>query len=70
MVFMNIETVSKFIVGFDLAGKRDEDGKLHSYVNKNVVIDDFPKEITFDNITYTIEYVKKGEEGYETAIYV
>lgn len=59
---------TQFLAGFDLSGRRMDDGKLKSY-HSNTVIDDCPKTLELLGHTYTLEEVVKGTNGYESAIY-
>ena len=65
----NFEVERYELAGFDLAGRRQEDGTIKLYLTDRV-IDDWPKEITFHGPTYTLEKVVKGKNGYESGIYV
>lgn len=64
------EELKKFVAGFDLAGKRLPNGKLQSYFDNGVLLDDWPQEVKLFDNTYTLDYVNKGNDGYETGIYV
>jgi len=63
------EQLKPFLAGFDLAGKRLPNGKLQSYVGFTN-IDDWPKEVELFGNTYTLENVIKGNDGYESGVYV
>lgn len=66
---MNDENKKHFLAGFDLAGRRDADGKLHAYLGEST-LDEWPQEVTLCGNTYTLEDVTVGAEGYESALYV
>ncbi len=57
------------LAGFDLAGQRQSDGTIKFYGNGRI-IEEWPKEIRHNGATYTLEDVAKGEDGYESGIYV
>jgi hypothetical protein len=64
------EQLKPFLAGFDLAGKRLPNGKLQSYGLQEGLMDDWPEEVKLFGNTYTLEEVIKGEEGYESGVYV
>jgi hypothetical protein len=64
------EQLKPFLAGFDLAGRRLPNGKLQSYGLKEGLMDDWPEEVELFGITYVLENVIKGEEGYESGVYV
>lgn len=66
------ENLKHFLAGFDLAGKRLSSGKLQCYgrSDADIVIDDWPDEVKLFGITYTLEKVIKGVDGYESGVYV
>jgi hypothetical protein len=64
------EQLKPFLAGFDLAGRRLPNGKLQSYGLQEGLMDDWPEEVELFGITYVLEKVIKGEEGYESGIYV
>ena len=66
-----LKNLSNFLSGFHLAGKRLSNGKLKAYIgNTEELIDDWPQEVEYEGTTYTLEYIKTGDNGYETGIYV
>lgn len=51
------------ISGFEICGVRQSDGKiLLGYSEPKILVDDYPKEITLFNITYTLEDVKLNDD--------
>jgi hypothetical protein len=64
------EKFKPFLAGFDLAGQRLPNGKLQCYGTRGAVIDDWPKEVRLFANTYTLEDVVKGNNGYESGVYV
>lgn len=66
---INLTDLHRFVAGFDLAGKRLPNGKLQAYLDDEL-LDDWPSEITFKGTTYTLEDVIKGNDGYESGVYV
>jgi hypothetical protein len=64
------EHLKPFLAGFDLAGRRLPNGKLQSYGLKEGLMYDWPEEVELFGITYVLENVIKGEEGYESGVYV
>jgi hypothetical protein len=64
------EKFKPFLAGFDLAGQRLPNGKLQCYGTGDAVIDDWPKEVRLFDTTYTLEDVVKGNNGYESGVYV
>jgi len=63
------EHLKHFVAGFELAGKRLISGKLRSCLERDIEIDDWPKEVTLFGHTYNLEGVTEGVEGYENADY-
>ena len=66
------EQLKPFMAGFSLSGKRQLDGMIrpHDYHDKNVLeIDEWPETIKLFNITYGLEEVVSGVDGYECANY-
>lgn len=66
---MNEVEQKHFLAGFDLAGQRQPNGKLKAYLGDSV-LDEWPDTVTLCGNTYTLEDVVKGDEGYESAVYV
>jgi hypothetical protein len=65
------ETLSTFLAGFDLAARRTKDGKLVDlFKGKAFPYSDWPEEIAIAGNVYTLEDVVKGDDGYESAMYV
>ena len=63
------ENLKSFVAGFDLAGQRLPSGKLKSYLSDSV-IDGWPAEVELFGNVYTLETVGRGENGYESGVYV
>jgi hypothetical protein len=63
------EQLKPFIAGFDLAGQRLANGRLQAYGGKSE-IDNWPEEVELFGTTYTLEDVIKGNNGYESGVYV
>lgn len=72
--YMNLEPniTEKFLAGFDLAGKRTNDGRLQSYLDKNTYFpfNEWPTVIQMYGNEYTLEDIVYGTDGYESALYV
>ena len=72
-IVVDLEVVP-FFVGFGLAGRRRDDGKLeavfgHGSVGFLPLLDDWPEEIRMFNNTYSLEEVVKGDLGMEWGEY-
>lgn len=63
------EQLIGFFAGFDLAAQRQEDGTLKPF-GGGASISEFPEEVELFGNTYTLERVVKGNNGYESGIYV
>lgn len=66
--------VVPFFVGFDLAGRRRDDGKIEAVFGLGSegllpLLDDWPEEIRMFNSTYSLEKVVKGDLGMEWGEY-
>ena len=70
---MNAE-LTPFLAGFELAGKRLPDGNLESYkfgpYPRKAVMKDWPETVTLFGTSYSLEHVIKGNDGYESGVYV
>jgi hypothetical protein len=60
---------SAFLADLSLAGQRQDDGTLKSY-SSECVLDDWPLEVAMCGHIYTLENVIKGNNGYESGVYV
>jgi hypothetical protein len=68
-IVIDLEVVP-FFAGFDLAGRRNEDGKLEAYIiAKGALLDEWPESIRMFSRTYTLDKVVKGNDGYEWGEY-
>lgn len=66
---MKTEHKRAFLVGFDLVGQRQPNGKLKSHIYPDQEIDDWPEEVEMFGNIYTLEDIEKGNNGYESAQY-
>ena len=58
-----------FMAGFTVAGRRNKDGKLESYIAEGALLDDWPEEVKLFGNTYTLEGINRGVDGYESGEY-
>lgn len=65
---MNDELKKEFLGGFELVGQRQHNGKLVSYLGDSK-LNEWPEEVEMCGNVYTLEGVKKGKNGYESAMY-
>ena len=75
MLILNLDEVNtRFVAGFDLAGRLQKDGSFVSN-REGIRLPAIPDEITYRDTTYTLEEIQKGEDDPEkgqwiNAIYV
>lgn len=65
-----MDRVSNFISVVRLAGERLKNGKLKSYMTPDIILDDWPKQLTYFNNNFILDLVTKGFDGYEEATYI
>jgi hypothetical protein len=65
---MDNEQLKWFLGGFDLCAKRLPNGQLQSLTGE-LLIDEWPQEITVAGNTYCLEYVNSPQPGDEEAVY-
>jgi hypothetical protein len=64
------DLLKPFMAGFDLAAKRGDDGLLHSYGDPDApAMQEWPETVTMFGVTYGLEDVVIGNNGYESGIY-
>ena len=64
----SVDKFKPFHAGFNLSGKRGEDGKLHPF-GSGESMDDWPLEIEWQGNVYCLEDVVKGNDGFEEGVY-
>lgn len=64
------EKLKPFLAGFELAGRRLDNGELECYGYPRARIDNWPTEVMMYGNIYTLENVIKGVDGYECGVYV
>lgn len=66
---MNAQLVP-FMAGLELAGQRLANGKLRPHQPGTDLLDDWPETFRLFDRTYTLEDIRRGVGGYESALYV